>query len=129
MVTDGGTSAKVTITQAGHYRAKAQGTDGGAAVTAVLAAKIVYTPVASSGASLLSFHHGNFDDAHGDGTVGAAADNGACTPTQTRGGSTRGDTQHDHNYGYGDHVHVDSGIGDDGRRPGRRRRRWRWRYR
>jgi hypothetical protein len=37
MVTDGGTSAKVTITQAGHYRAKAQGTDGGAAVATVLA--------------------------------------------------------------------------------------------
>ena len=49
MVTDGGTSAKVTITQAGHYRAKAQGTDGGAAVTAVLAAEIVYTPTAGSG--------------------------------------------------------------------------------
>lgn len=41
MVTDGGTTKSVTITQHGYYRAQAQGTDAGTAVSASLSSAIV----------------------------------------------------------------------------------------
>jgi hypothetical protein len=60
-----GESKDVTITEAGFYRAKAQGTDGGAATGYVaLANEIVYTPLSSSPQTTteLVFHHGNYNN-------------------------------------------------------------------